>query len=226
MSTRPATSARAAAVYAYAERLAADSEGRPKGERTRAQIQIAACRVLEGNGPQDLTISSICEEAGVSNGTFYIYFPDRHALLDVLLTGFVEFLQSSMRAASASQPDETIGAATRAYVELFTQNRGLMRCLIHHLDGFPEAQTAFQRLNRDWIETVVASVQRRMKRDGRDDAISRPELLRRAYALGGMIDQYLSNLLLSKDPNLAAVSQDREAVLDTLTLIWERGLAI
>ena len=88
-------------MHAYSERLASDSDGRPKGERTRAQIQIAACRVLEGNGPQDLTISSICEEAGVSNGTFYIYFPDRHALLDTLLTGFVEFLQSSMRAASA-----------------------------------------------------------------------------------------------------------------------------
>ena len=80
-------------MHAYSERLASDCEGRPKGERTRAQIQIAACRVLDGNGPQDLTISSICEQAGVSNGTFYIYFPDRHALLDVLLTGFVEFLQ-------------------------------------------------------------------------------------------------------------------------------------
>jgi hypothetical protein len=41
-----------------------------------------------------------------------------------------------------------------------------------------------------------------------------------------MVDQYLSSLFLSKDPNLAAVSQDREAVLDTLTLIWERGMAI
>ena len=213
-------------MYAYAERLASDSEGRPKGERTRAQIQIVACRLLEGNRPQDLTISSICEAAGVSNGTFYIYFPDRHALLDALLTGFVDFLQASMRAASANRPDETIGAATRAYFELFSQNRGLMRCLVHHLDGFPEAQTAFHRLNRDWIETVVASVERKMQRDGRDGAISRPELLRRVYALGGMVDQYLSNLLLSKDPNLAAVSEDREAVLATLTLIWERGMAI
>jgi hypothetical protein len=131
-----------------------------------------------------------------------------------------------MRAASENRPDETIRAATRAYFELFVQNRGLMRCLVHHLDGFSEAQSAFQRLNRDWIETVVAAVERKLQRDGRADAIARPELLRRAFALGGMVDQYLSSLFLSKDPNLAAVSQDREAVLDTLTLIWERGMAI
>lgn len=213
-------------MYAYSERLASNSEGRPKGERTRAQIQIAACRVLEGSGPQDLTISSICDEAGISKGTFYIYFRDRNVLLEVLLTGFVEFLQSSMRAASANRSDETTRAATRAYFELFAQNRGLMRCLVHHLDGFPEAQTAFQRLNRDWVETVATSVQRKMQREGRQDVIARPELFRRAYALGGMVDQYLSSLLLSKDPNLAAVSQDHEAVIDTLTLIWERGMAI
>lgn len=48
---------------------------------------------------------------------------------------------------------------------------------------------------------------------------------RRAYALGGMVDQHLSDLLLSKDPNLAEISQDREAVLETLSLIWERGMS-
>ena len=46
------------------------------------------------------------------------------------------------------------------------------------------------------------------------------------YALGGMIGQYLSSLPLSMDPNQSATSKDREAVLDTLTYIWERGMAI
>lgn len=209
----------------YSGHLASASEGRAKGERTRAQIQIAACRVLEERGPHDLTVSAVCGAAGVSNGTFYIYFPDRNVLLETLLAGFVAFLQSSMRAASAGQPDDAHRAATRAYFELFSHNRGLMRCLVHHLDSFPAAQAAFHRLNREWIDTVVTSVQRRMRRTGREDAISRPELLRRAYALGGMIDQYLSSLLLSNDPDLAAVSQDPEAVLGTLTLIWERGMS-
>lgn len=213
-------------IHAYPQHLADDSKGRPKGERTRAQILIAASHVLDGTGPQDLTVASVCAAAGISNGTFYIYFADRHALLESLLTGFVGFLQSSMRAAGTLQPGFASRAATSAYFELFRQNRGLMRCLVHHLDGFPEARDAFHRLNRDWIETVVAAVQRRMRREGRGDALPAAELLRRAHALGGMVDQYLSNLLLSQDPHLAAVSHDPAEVLDTLTLIWERGMAI
>jgi len=130
-----------------------------------------------------------------------------------------------MRAASLDLPEEAPRAATRAYFALFELNPGLMRCLIHHLEGFPEAGAAFQRLNREWIEAVVASVERRQRFEGGEPVIPRPELLRRAYALGGMIDHYLSNLLLSKDPNLIEISRDRETVLETLTLIWERGMS-
>lgn len=211
---------------AYAAHLALRAAGRAKGERTRAQLQIAACDALEESRPEGLTIAAICAAAGVSNGTFYIYFPDRDALLGALLTGFVGFLQASMRAAVARGREDPARAATRAYFELFQQNRGLMRCLIHHLDNFPESLPAYRRLNREWIETVVASTRRRLRREGREDAIEAGELLRRAYALGGMIDQYFSGLLLSEDPHLVEISANHEAVLETLNLIWERGMAI
>lgn len=211
-------------ILSYRTHLATISAGRPKGERTRAQIQIAACAVLDGSGPQDLTISAICEKAGVSNGTFYLYFPDRTVLLDTLLSDFALFVQTAMRAASAALPEAAPRAATRAYFDLFEQNRGLMRCLVHHIDAFPEASAAFQRLNREWIEAVVAAVERRMRQDGRPETIPHDELMRRAYALGGMVDQYLSSLLLSRDPTLIALSSDREATLETLSLIWERGM--
>lgn len=212
-------------AFSYPANLESRPEGRSKGERTRAQIQIAACHVLNTEGPQELKVASICRVAGVSNGTFYIYFADRHRLLDDLMTGFVHFLLAAMRDAGSDRSEDPVRASTRTYFELFRQNCGLMRCLIHHLDSFPEARKAFHRLNRDWLETVVSAVQHRLQRDGRPETLSREELLRRAYALGGMVDQYLSSLLLSQDPTLSAISKDREAVLDTLTLIWKRGMA-
>ena len=55
--------------------------------------------------------------------------------------------------------------------------------------------------------------------------MSHDELMRRAYALGGMVDQYLTALFLSQDRTLASVSKDPEAVIDTLSFIWQRGLA-
>lgn len=210
--------------YAYAAFLAAQAADQPKGERTRAALLSAVCALLDDHTPQDLTIAAICGAAGLSNGAFYVYFSDRGLLLDDLLTGFVGYAQAAMRAASRARPDDPVRAATRAYVALFRDNRGLMRCLVHHLDGFPEARAAFQRFNRDWLEGVVSSVERDLARQGRAGAIAREELLRRAYALGGMVDQYLSSLLLSEDPALLAVSGDEAAVLDTLDLIWERGM--
>ncbi|MFC2970030.1 TetR/AcrR family transcriptional regulator [Acidimangrovimonas pyrenivorans] len=213
-------------TFAYPDILVARSAEQPKGARTRAQIQAAACAVLDRKGPSDLTVAAICAEAGISNGTFYIYFADRTLLLEELLIGFGGFVLDMLRSASAARTEAPMRAANSAYYELFRHNRGLMRCLVHHLDGYPEAQAAFHRLNRDWIETVVAAAMRRLQRAGWGGEIGHDELMRRAYALGGMVDQYLASLLLSGDPALVAVSQDREAVLDTLTLIWERGMEI
>lgn len=209
-------------TFSYRTVLAERVKGEAKGQRTAQQIRIATCALLEDAALQDLTISGICKQAGVANGTFYLYFQDQSQLLDDLLPGFAHFLQDGMMCASRGAPDDSIRAATRAYAMLFRENRGLMKCLVHHLDRFPEARGAFHRLNRDWIETVATAARRRMERDG--VALPEDDLMRRAYALGAMTDQYFSGLFLSGEPGLVAVSGDLEAVVDTLTTIWERGL--
>ena len=53
---------------------------------------------------------------------------------------------------------------------------------------------------------------------------SEEEMMRRAYALGGMVDQYLTALFVTKDPWLTAISQDTEAVIATLTDVWTKGM--
>lgn len=210
--------------FSYAAELGQAAQGRPKGERTSAQIRIATCRLLEDLAPKDLTVGAICKEAGIAHGTFYIYFSDRNVLVGELTLGFVHFVQGTMRTAGRGEADDAIRGATAAYVRLFEENRGLMRSLVHHLDGFAEVRDAFHELNREWIGTVVAAVERRLAREGRGGAIAHDELMRRAYALGGMTDQYLSSLLLSRDPAMQAISTDRAAVVDTLSLIWKRGM--
>ncbi|THD84550.1 TetR/AcrR family transcriptional regulator [Aliigemmobacter aestuarii] len=202
--------------HRFADHLIRQAQGQPKGRRTEAQIAAAACGLLDRMEPQELQILEICGAAGISTGTFYIYFRDRAALLDHLLDGFVTFLQERMRA--ASNAGGAAAGATAAYFDLFRANAGLMRCLIHGGAGFPAAREAFQRLNRDWIERIVAAAARRPGAPPTD------ELTRRAYALGGMVDMYLSALFLTQDQGLAAVSGDRHAVLETLNLIWERGM--
>jgi AcrR family transcriptional regulator len=192
----------------------------PKAERTRARLQAAISALLDDTAPADLKVADIARAAGSAHGTFYTYFPDIRAALAETLTGFVAFLQSRMRdaARAGETPQDRARQATAAYVRLFEENRGLMRCLVTRMAPFPEASAAFERLNREWTETVVAAWARRSD-------TPRDELLRRAHALGGMVDQYLIMLHFGTDPELARISRDRAAVVETLSHIWQQGMS-
>jgi AcrR family transcriptional regulator len=53
----------------------------PRGDRTRAAIRDAANRLFIERGVGDTTVEAICAAAGVSKGTFYLYFHRREDLL-------------------------------------------------------------------------------------------------------------------------------------------------
>jgi len=59
-----------------------------KGERTRQIFIEAASRVFVRDGYLNAEISEIAKEAGKSNGTFYIYFENKSALLDAMIEAF------------------------------------------------------------------------------------------------------------------------------------------
>jgi len=51
-----------------------------------------------------LKVADICAAAGISNGTFYLYFSDRDALLADVLHGFIGFLTVLMAAVRGPDP--------------------------------------------------------------------------------------------------------------------------
>jgi AcrR family transcriptional regulator len=61
-----------------------------KGERTRQIFIEAGSRVFVRDGYLNAEISEIAKEAGKSNGTFYIYFENKTALLDAMIEAFEE----------------------------------------------------------------------------------------------------------------------------------------
>ena len=208
----------------FGESLLLEAKDLRKRDRTQSQIFSAGCRLLDRQSLVSLKVSAICREAGIAHGTFYIYFPNRQEFVASLLLRFVGYLQRIMHHAAKSGDTDTSRTTTHAYYKLFEQNAGLMKCLVNHLDEFPNSLEAFQKLNREWATIVVNSTERKLARSKKAGSIPRDELFRRAYALGGMVDQYLTALLLHHDQTLNAVSQDREAVIETLSLIWKRGM--
>ena len=57
------------------------SRQQQKSKETKERIFSAAKRILQKNGYEELSIKNICEEAGVSNGSFYHHFKTKDDLL-------------------------------------------------------------------------------------------------------------------------------------------------
>jgi AcrR family transcriptional regulator len=199
--------------------LVGDRESLRKGERTRKDLMVACAELLASEPFDRLTVSGLCKAAGVAHGTFYVYFDNLNTILAEVLGLFVDYVQILIRSA-ARQGEAPVRDTTAAYYALFKANAGLMKCLIMGIDAFPEARATFQRLNNDWAEIVVRS----LKRQSQAGFSNEDEMMRRAYALGGMVDQYLTALFVTEDPWIASISQDPEAVIATLTDIWMKGM--
>ena len=57
------------------------SKQQKKSQETKEKIFQAAKKILQKNGYEKLSIKNICEEAGVSNGSFYHHFKTKDDLL-------------------------------------------------------------------------------------------------------------------------------------------------
>ena len=57
------------------------SKQQKKSKETKERIFQAAKRILQRDGYEQLSIKNICEEAGVSNGSFYHHFKTKDDLL-------------------------------------------------------------------------------------------------------------------------------------------------
>jgi AcrR family transcriptional regulator len=80
-----------------------------KGVKTRHIFLAAGRRVFVRDGYINAEISEIAKEAGKSNGTFYIYFENKSALLDALIEEFDESVNARFQ-----EHDDQWYAASRA----------------------------------------------------------------------------------------------------------------
>jgi TetR/AcrR family transcriptional regulator, ethionamide resistance regulator len=222
----PSESAQAGgdAGFLTALRGAAEGPGLGKAERTRLKLLAAiAARLTAGIEETALRVTDIAAEAGLAHGTFYRYFADRRAAVGALVADFVRFLRDRLAESRDGTPGSRarVRAATLTYIRLFRDNAGLMRCLMSLDNEGAGFRASFHDLNRAWNGRVAAAIAHR--RDPVAEAAAVAATLPTAYALGGMIDEFLTQLYLRRDPALAALAGDEAAVADLLTELWCRG---
>ena len=95
----------------------------------RQQLLSAARKVFRQKGYDGATISDIVGEAGVAQGTFYLYYPSKSAVAVSLRDGLMERMAAAME--SAMQPnasfEERLGSLIAASFRVARQNADLFR---------------------------------------------------------------------------------------------------
>lgn len=85
----------------------------------RRDILAAARTLFALQGVSKTTLASIATEAGIARGLIYHYFPDKDALVDAVLEGYIADFVDSLRAWDAAREPGNIDKALTDCISLF-----------------------------------------------------------------------------------------------------------
>lgn len=154
-----------------------------RGQRTRHKLVEAAEVVFGEKGFERASISDITRQAGVALGTFYVYFPDKQALLVEVVDGLGARLRAELARAIAGLGDRLAveRAGFRAFFAFVTRHRLLYR-VVRQAEFVDEA--CFRRYYRRFAVPYARALEA-AQRAGQVRRID-PEAL--AYSLMGIAD--------------------------------------
>ena len=89
----------------------------PRARATVDAIVLAAAHILKTEGAERLTTNRIAELAGVSIGSLYQYFPNKHAIVAVLRERHSGWIESSVRQLAASPPEPPLRSLVRPAID-------------------------------------------------------------------------------------------------------------
>lgn len=119
-----------------------------RAENLRRKILAAAARVVGEYGYAEASISRITDEAGIAQGTFYLYFESRQAIFDVLLpyvgADMVDYIGGKVEGAQTFLEVEERGF--RAFFDYLRRNPGFFRILNEAEVAAPAAHAAHVKM--------------------------------------------------------------------------------
>ena len=140
------------------------SDKKAMAAETRSAILRAAQALFAAKGFFETTVADVVKAAGVSRGTFYLYFKDRGDVFATLLSQAVDemFLLSASRQTGSRQ--ERIESANRAYLETFRRHRAFMRSALQVATFDPRVAEALSALRGKFIARIRAHLERAVAR--------------------------------------------------------------
>lgn len=216
---RPATAAPARKERKNAVQRTPAAPATKRGIATRERLKKAAILVLERQGYRNMRLQDVAEEANINFSLFYHYFASKADLTHEILTEFVELMKAiKTEGFIRRDPFSTIFAANETIAKVYANSPGLMRCLVHFDEEESRFSGIFRAASLDWHKKIAQSMSRRFL----DIPADEPTLLMVAYALGGMVDNFLFERFVDRNPVLVETFPDSSSVAHFLSITWYR----
>lgn len=135
---------------------------RRKAADARAAILQAATQLFAQHGYDATTTRMIAKEAGVAEGTLYIYFPSkRHILLSLIQQASVPVVTSRLASAEGQSDEEILRALFTERIEFGKQYAPLLKTLLS--EAMHDAELA-QQLIQEVIQPLSALLKEHIAR--------------------------------------------------------------
>ena len=191
-------------------RRASQPERKPNGKYEA--ILRAAIKVFAGSGFFNSKVADIAREAGVADGTVYLYFKNK---VDILVSIFNHYMDEALAAGKASlaeidDPIEKLRRIVRAHLERLGRDRNLAVVFQVELRSSTKFMEQFSATKvTEYLELIRAVIE-----DGQREGVFRAGINTKVAAkvLFGALDEMATNWVLSrKRYNLISTA---EPVLD------------
>jgi AcrR family transcriptional regulator len=187
--------------------------------RRRDAILRAASRLFSRQGYHSTSVADVIAAAGISRGTFYLYFDNKDSLFLELIEQFVQRIISVVEVVDPSRPHPTqrIYENVRRVVDVVFDNRDLTVLVLRENVGLnPEVDEKLQRFY-GFVRSMVEGALENGARVGLIRKVNEPIV---ATALIGAIKEVFMHHLVIAPDNAPA----RESVAESLLDFGLRGL--
>jgi AcrR family transcriptional regulator len=186
-------------------------ELRAQGRKTMGKLLDAGMRVFGERGVHAARVDDIVRAARTSHGTFYLYFPNKEALLRALAVECAQELDDLSETLGDITPDEAGYAELRAFLErFFATYRHYGPVIRAWMEGQVEDREVSHLGVKAFtdIATALGARMRAAGASGNDASIS---------ALMAMLERFAYFLVSRR------LDFDNDATLDTVATVVHRG---
>jgi TetR/AcrR family transcriptional regulator, cholesterol catabolism regulator len=137
-----------------------------EGNDRRELILSTAAKLFARRGLRATTVRQIADAVGLFSGSLYYYFPSKDAIIDELLTRYLDAIKSryAMVLAADKSPAEILHdlvvtslevADEHPHAQAIYQNEGQF---MREVPGFEQVQTAAADVQQTWLRVIEAGV--------------------------------------------------------------------